>query len=390
MTDNVIILGAGASVDAGIPVLANFVDKMLEFGMRGMNGKEQLTNKDREVFEKVLQVRNQLDGYHGRASFDDHNIEDILSILSFNIMGGDDTDRDNLKWMIQGIVRTIELTCTIKHDGELNKIQEIGPEIYRYFWRKLINRFQPSNSLPSIITFNYDLVLERALFQVLINTEFGYGASISEVLRKDGLVLKYHSSLLSDYYYKLADARYTKFDDFPRDHIGKVLEPCNPTEISEPLSVELLKLHGSLNFPSEKSEAYTNPMNPSNQPFLLPPVLNKAFAGSEQKTWKVALQRLREAKNIVIVGYSLPITDIYMQYFFKAGLGPNINLNKIFVFDPVLFRDANSCREMEQRYESCFSPQLKRRIIFRPQRSNGMFESFVDLIEDRESSIFFD
>lgn len=88
MTDNVIILGAGASVDAGIPLLANFVEKMWEFAITGKHNGKNLSEEDQRIFNEAMKIKNELDGYHGRASFDDRNMEDILSILSFNLIGG--------------------------------------------------------------------------------------------------------------------------------------------------------------------------------------------------------------------------------------------------------------------------------------------------------------
>ena len=169
MTDNVIILGAGASVDAGIPVLANFVEKMWEFSITGRcNGKE-LSDDDKKIFNEAMKVKNELDGYHGRAAFNDRNIEDILSILSFNLIGGKKSDLEKQKWFIRAINRTIDLTCNVQHDGTLNKTQEVGHQVYRDFWRKMFARFKNTpSSFPTIISFNYDLVLERSLFQSLI------------------------------------------------------------------------------------------------------------------------------------------------------------------------------------------------------------------------------
>lgn len=114
--------------------------------------------------------------------------------------------------------------------------------------------------------------------------------------------------------------------------------------------------------------------------------------------WKVALDRLRSAKNIVIVGYSLPETDVYMQYFLKTAVGPNVNLNRVYVFDPVLFFENEHTQAMKARYESCFAPQLRNRLIFQPDVSMrgwgissqpGTFSHFVELLGHDDGDIFF-
>ena len=72
------------------------------------------------------------------------------------------------------------------------------------------------------------------------------------------------------------------------------------------------------------------------------------------------------AQSSIIVGYSLPSTDIYMQYFMKSALGPNLLLNKIFVYNPAVAEMAPAAAEARQRYETCFSAQLRSRIDFSP------------------------
>jgi hypothetical protein len=57
-----------------------------------------------------------------------------------------------------------------------------------------------------------------------------------------------------------------------------------------------------------------------------------------------------------------------MQYFLKAALGPNQDLNRIFVFDPDLFRSHRAAQgeDLKKRYAMNFSPPVQRRIVFQP------------------------
>jgi len=360
MTDNVIIFGAGASVDAGIPLLGNFVEKMWEFAVTGKQDGKELSADDKQIFSEAIKVRNELDGYHGRASFNDRNIEDILSILSFNMMGGDESDIAKLNWIIKAIARTIELTCLVKHDGGLNRIQG-DAWVYQQFWKSLFKRFSSTpESFPSIISFNYDLVMERSLFQTLINTSFN-NTNADSGFPFDGITLKYQYKLVDDISYFVKNTRYDYPDsnEFNRQKAGTKLVKCATGDIKNPINIEILKLHGSLNFPSNQKTEYAvfNPTTPVQDPYIVPPNINKSIS-NDQTMWGIGLRRLREAKNIIIVGYSMPQTDIYIQYFIKAGIGPNVNLNKIIVFNPTLFTSGKENDEMRERFGNCFSPQL--------------------------------
>ena len=386
MTDNVIILGAGASVDAGIPLLVNFVEKMWEFAITGKHNGKALSEEDKKIFNEAMKVKNELDGYHGRAAFDDRNMEDILSILSFNLIGGKKSDLEKQKWFIRAITRTIDLTCNVQHDGKLTKVQQDGHQVYREFWRKLFERFKNSvSSFPTIISFNYDLVLERSLFQTVVGTDY---KPHSVRFPFDGINLRYHYNFVKDLVFK---AKYVPFtmsrgDDFGRED-GMILEVTEEA-LRNPVDIEILKLHGSLNFPTKKGESFF-PTNVANDPYILPPVINKWVGKNEEAVWRTGLQKLREAKNIIIVGYSLPQTDIFMQYFLRAGVGPNLNLNKIIVHNPTLYQNGTDNELMRERFGNCFSPQLRSRINFNPvdfsDRSlNGKFAGFVDRIDNAD------
>jgi hypothetical protein len=241
--------------------------------------------------------------------------------------------------------------------------------------------------------------LERSLFQLLINT---YYRPIKEYCFPfDGIHLKYYYEKLNSFSYKVKHITYERWSDTGIENLGgSTIAPCDEKELKRGVNIELLKLHGSINFPNRNSSENvvpSIPTDPVENAYILPPLLNKWFLGEEIRIWKVALERLRQAKNIVIVGYSLPRTDIYMQYFFKAGLGPNVNLNQITVFNPVLFRNDSECQSMEERYSGCFSPQLRERIIFRPAyqglrtqtNQDGTFQHFVRAINDESLQLFF-
>jgi hypothetical protein len=150
--------------------------------------------------------------------------------------------------------------------------------------------------------------------------------------------------------------------------VGSVIRKSNAASASNQLDLEILKLHGSLNFPAHRitTDSEYNFVNALDDPAILPPVFNKFAGTTVNSIWKIAMERLREAKNICVVGYSLPRTDIYMQYFLKAALGPNIQFNRLFVYDPSLHNGSSDGPDMRQRYAECFSPQLQSRIDFNP------------------------
>jgi len=296
------------------------------------------------------------------------------------------------------IARTIELTCSTTHPGTNNKntyhLNETGDQVYRDFWKFLLTSANKYTRLPTIITFNYDLVFERSLHQLLIGTYFN---QINNLILIEKFRLNYHVHNIPSIVYEIENSVF--YGAEMRGIHGKILKPSKINQDISMPDIDILKLHGSLNFPKKAErdpvEFAYNITKPVESPFILPPVFNKMSSDIPTKMWKVAMRKLSEAKNIIVVGYILPKTDIYMQYFLKAALGPNLNLNNIFVFDPILYTDSPARKAMMDRYKSCFTENLINRIIFNPDSRNirttqyGTTKHFVDLLENNKAGLIF-
>ncbi|TAE90743.1 MAG: hypothetical protein EAZ81_08885 [Verrucomicrobia bacterium] len=407
MSDNVILLGAGASYNAGIPLMSNFIDTMWNIARTGRCNGKQLSDSDRKVLENALGVREDLDGYHGRASFDMWNIEDLLSILSFNALAGGRKEKSRLEAVTKGIAKTIELTCGVTHNGKLDSDpKEERVPLYENFWVSLLNFALKNKSMvPPIITFNYDLVLERSLLRVLTGSTY-FNSDLNRLPWKR-LVIKYGAGSFTEAEFGINIVQWEKWgekDRIPVQTWGpRLIEDQDLDEVdpSETLEIPIYKLHGSVNFPRPqrgrpaKQKTAHKLITALDDPLILPPVFNKATASLGGTTWADALNAVRSCKNLIICGYSLPATDIYMQYFLKAALGPNQDLNKLFVFDPVLFRSdkGDEAKALKRRYSSNFSESIQHRISFEPIKSQegkgGTFEHLVFLLARYPLEILF-
>ena len=70
------------------------------------------------------------------------------------------------------------------------------------------------------------------------------------------------------------------------------------------------------------------------EPLIVPPTWNKTdYQGALRSVWARAAQELGEAREIFVVGYSLPETDKFFKYLFGLGaIGPSL-LRRFEVFD---------------------------------------------------------
>jgi hypothetical protein len=298
---NVIIFGAGASFDAGIPLLPSFVDKMWEYAIRGKAGEKKLSDADVAILSEANDVRISLDRYSSRASFNNRDLEDILSLLSFEALRGQEFN-DKYDAVVKAVARTIELSCNITaEDCTLENGKVLAHDtIYHELWECFLGRGFMDN-FPGIITFNYDLVLERALYQMF--------HAVDTTPRKpqvDSCHLRYE---FGDNYFCLKKENYTYGPTGSRTAGYKAVFNGNAPADAE---IPYYKLHGSLNWNlnNPASRPSTGSIRAVETPCILPPVFNKMNKGEVNTIWNNALQLLRKAKHIIVVGYSLPKTDI--------------------------------------------------------------------------------
>lgn len=204
---------------------------------------------------------------------------------------------------------------------------------YRFLLHEY-NRLERTEDL-RIITFNYDLLIERVLQEIA-------QAGRPDFFRFPGCY---------------------RFEDDEQE-IRKIRNSptFNMTDRAR-VGVALYKLHGSMNWQSRHrsneptpNELYSptrqlyltnSPMIGGNlrttknnrtlymKPLIVPPVNGKrsVMHQSLQFVWRQAAEALREATRVVIVGYSCPPLDIEARILLSENLRSN-PLRRVFIVDP--------------------------------------------------------
>ncbi|MBL9181714.1 MAG: hypothetical protein JNN17_06210 [Verrucomicrobiaceae bacterium] len=392
MTENVILLGAGASHSAGIPLLSEFMRTIRRLATTGVSEHRELTADEIKALQKAVAIRDSLREYHATVAFDQFSIEDILSILSFDVLAGSNKARQQLDEFAQAISLTIELTCSVQHHGKLDSMCDTGPDEYRAFWRGLFNALRRDmHEMPAIISFNYDLVLERALLQTMIGHPLH---DHRKTIRGRQLAIRYDHKNCDSLDLKVNTGNFGGYGSNQKQGLYLELLPPKEADAAKRIEIPIIKPHGSLNFPKSPRGNDWSLVKAVSDPAILPPVFNKASVEIGAPIWRAGMEALRGCKNLIICGYSLPITDTYMQYFLKSALGPNADLDQIFVFDPALFESGPAGPALRDRYSKCFSAQFEKQIQFNPDTTgiksrHGSFAHFTELLEKRPESLLF-
>jgi SIR2-like domain len=206
--------------------------------------------------------------------------------------------------------------------------------IYDYFLLSIID--YPSerreDRRDTIITFNYDLLIEQALRNLGIPFEYGFRNELPE----------YDSSSFCS-------------------------RESNSREIG------LLKLHGSLNWAVRENAGdkmtvfgtYDDVRKESLNPMLLPPTWQKVFRPQLSEVWDMAVRELQDATRIIILGYSMPPTDLHFKYLLAAGLEANNSIRQIWT--------VNVDRDLPSRFSNVFRPEIQSRLVHYVQMDTRSF-----------------
>ena len=276
------LLGAGFSAPLGLPVMSNFLFKSRD---------QYFAEPDKYVyFPGVFEIIRNLSDVKNYFKADLFNIEEILSILEMqrHLGTGEAKAHDYIQYLCD-VVRyyTPKIQASVEstvnwYDNWLGdkKATPFGNFVACLFnltvneirgastaQRLNASRDKDAQTVYSVVTLNYDLVLEKICDQI--------GSSMQVAIA-----------------FGIGDEFTPEWHGYPY----------------------LAKLHGTV--ASGK---------------IIPPTWNKGLYTEIADAWQLAYRLLSTATQIRIVGYSLPETDSYVKYLLKSAVTEANNLKQIDV-----------------------------------------------------------
>jgi hypothetical protein len=328
-TKTVFILGAGASRQAGAPLVGDFIDKARDLYRIGSMGRRE---QDFKTFFEALADAQMI---HSKSRLDTNNIEAVFSAFDFaqivkSFCGYSAQQIAALPGVARGVItQTIEETLRFPMVDAL-----LGaPKPYREF-AKMVAALQQKTGVAhdvAIVSFNYDYAVDFAFREWSSGVDYGFPGAPAGALP----VLKLHGSLhwaacsqcSGVVPLELTDRRYApevtsvKLDF--SDHLGK-LRHCDA------------------------------PVGPD--PVIVPPTSNKVdYHVRLSSVWAAAARELAFADNIFVIGYSLPETDVFFRYLYALGTVGRHVLERFWIFDP------DGTGTVKSRFLSMLGPGVERR-----------------------------
>lgn len=334
MSNVVFILGAGASRQCGAPLMFDFLDVASDLL------RSNAVQEKRAEFEKVFATIGALQAVHSKAQLDLNNIESVFTVLELGriIQKVPSLQPGEIIGVIAAlkelIVKTLEVTIAFPIKG-----QNIGaPAPYEAFGgllRHLYNEAFPQQTA-AVISFNYDIAADMAMFRNGLGPDYiierppGHHTYVP--------LLKLHGSL--NWATEKATRKIRPF------HLTSYLQHYridvfhDQSEIRVPIGSQLVayfKQHAAIEVDAE--------------PVIVPPSWNKAdYHNALSDVWAAAAKHLSEAEQIFVIGYSLPETDSFFRHLYALGSVGNTPLRRIAVFNP------DSSGATNERFQALLGP----------------------------------
>jgi len=296
-----VLLGAGFSAAAGLPMMSGL-----------FLGGELPPHKPTEA-PQLRKVKADFDLWlsENPEGKTEKWLELLYSNRSVDLFGRTNCD----KWFgaLKYILRRLAEVSEPNHAPYYYGITRSNcHENHFQFWKILKN-----NGLNSIITLNYDILVERALHKVASD-----GSSIPEFA-----------------YGGFVDPHYVR----------KMINKAGKTDEEKYKLVKLgtkyniYKLHGSLNWALEYHRenmkchddvrAIFRVGRDIGDPGIVPPLPEKNLPPKFATIWNQAEEKLNQATRLIVCGYSLPKYDIQIKRWLKSSL-QNSQIRKIAILDP--------------------------------------------------------
>jgi NAD-dependent SIR2 family protein deacetylase len=321
----VFILGAGASVESGAPTMADFLQRAKQLHRNNAYGAA-----GPQIQDVIDAAYKDLKPVQVKSTIDYENIEELFSAIDIGQLIQCFGSRPKIKIdelrksIVVFIYRTIEETVRFPVKNQRIGLPKGYDKLVELVHQKVVQPARPGLNEVSFITFNYDTCLEFALVRNNLGVDYGFNEPFlnedENNYRVKVPVLKLHGSINWGICSRCTAIVPTEVNPYRRMSWINYLD-CKDLPLT--LGTNIAGKHHSCG-------TALDPL-----PLIVPPTWNKSSSTAPglQEVWKRAAKELGSADNIVVIGYSLPLTDMFFKYLFALGIDSDTHLEKFIVIN---------------------------------------------------------
>lgn len=330
--------------------------------------RSNAVQEKRPEFEKVFAAIGALQSVHSKAQLDLNNIESIFTVLELGriiqrVPGLSSQEiPEAIAALKELIVKTLEVTMTFPTEGPYIGV----PKPYEEFGTLLTHLYKDAfpNQTAAVISFNYDIAADMAMYKAGLGPDY----IIEEPSGRQALIplLKLHGSLNwatekeSRKIRPLHLASY--FQHYRYNGFGEKRSTTR-VPIGSQL-VEYFQRHASTEVDAE--------------PVIVPPSWNKAdYHTALSDVWAAAGNHLSEAEHIFVIGYSLPETDSFFRHLYALGCVGTAPLRRIAVFNP------DNTGIIDKRFQTLLGPGASARYEYHAKTFDQAISHIMNLFPKR-------
>jgi hypothetical protein len=330
----VFILGAGASVDCGAPLMRDFLKTAKTLQSRKAFGSD--SNDIQTVLDTAFK---DLRPVQVKSSIDYQNVEELFSAIDMGVFLGVFGSRNVTTLSDLGrairvfIYRTIEETVRIPFDGRQFGLLKGYSDLATTTLNKTRDTARLGQIDVSFITFNYDTCLEFALVRSGLGVNYGLSETFIDQdecsYQVSVPVMKLHGSINWAMCAKYNVIVPTEINPWRRASAISLFDQQHPLR---------LDLGTRIRGRQHKCGNLLDVV-----PYIVPPTWDKASGATGLKdVWRGAAKELASADNIVVIGYSMPATDTFFKYLYALGSDSDVHLEKFVVINGIDGQDTES------------------------------------------------
>jgi len=296
----------------------NFLDLAEDIALAG-----QLDTDTQAAFDRVFRGIAHLRVAQSKARLDLNNVEAVFAAFEMaGLLNMDIAELPPTDQLVSDMRRLISTTLDVAVRFPIKRRVEGSPVRPHTQYAQLAdcmrNLYNAERDSVAVISFNYDIALERAL--------------------------NWHDV---PYYYGV-DGRSGHGIPYLKLHGSVNWAQCKQCREVSVIGIEAL-FHANgrlLRHRIEQGDSYvTLPVtghvtqmvhcNAAMEPGVVPPIWNKTQYHRElQAVWRRASVELQKAENIVVIGYSIPDTDQFFRYLYALASTSETRLKRFVVVNP--------------------------------------------------------